>query len=167
MSTRELPDPAAMGRQITRKMPRSSHVTVIPRDRDHHQCPARAADYYEVHIYPVAIWPPSVFDDIKTAIRAWPGCFQVTQEKDMLQRPMVLALITNPPKDSAPKLLRGNAPHGRWDTPHQRLSPHQCRHRPGRISGLEPAPGEQIVDSWQAGLSRSGDCGTRPPLWYI
>ena len=69
MSTRELPDPAAMGRQITRKMPRSSHVTVIPRDRDHHQCPARAADYYEVHIYPVAIWPPSVFDDIKTAIR--------------------------------------------------------------------------------------------------
>jgi hypothetical protein len=174
MSTRTLPDPPAMERQITREMPHRPHVTVTPRGKDGCKCPAWAADHYEVLMYPVVIWPSSVFDDIETAIWRWPGCVDVTQAKDMLQRPMVRALIADPPPTK--RQQRGDTPHERGNTPHQRLSlispgtgpaDQRTRHRPGGSADPNPSPGEQIADSRQAGHSRSGDCGTRPPLWYM
>ena len=130
MSTHTPRDPTAMARQITSKMPRSSHVTVIPRNKGGSRCPARAADYYEVRIYPVDTWRPAVFDDIVKAILAWPGCVQAEKTTDEYQRPMIRARIAHP-ASQPPSLGEGREQRG--DTPHQRLSPHQPRRRPRHL----------------------------------
>ena len=79
MSARTLGYPREMGWWIAGKLPELPHVNVIPRDPGGRRCAAADADYYEVHVCPVATPGPAELDVIEEAMRAWPGCFRVTR----------------------------------------------------------------------------------------